>query len=73
VIEEVAGDEQQVDLVRDRAIDDALEDVATALAIRGLLVGSSADVTVEVDVGRVEHAQGSSRGHGGQHATSRMG
>ena len=71
VVEEVAGDEQQIDLVGERPIDDAPQDAATTLAIRELLLGASPDIAIEVDVGRVKDAEGSAGGHGEQHATFR--
>jgi len=60
VIEEVAGDQQQVDLVGQRPIDDALEDAPAALVMRDSLSGISAAVAVEMDVGGVKHSQESS-------------
>jgi hypothetical protein len=71
--EEVTGDEQQIDLVGQRPIDNALQDVPTALPIRGLLREGSTDVPVEMHVGRMQHAERSARRHGEQHATSREG
>ena len=58
VIEEVAGDQQQIDRIGQRAIDDALEDAPAALAVHHLLMGVSVAVAVEVDVGGVQHSQG---------------
>ena len=71
VIEEVAGDQQQIDLVGQGAVDDALEDAPAALEVRGLLLRPSVAVAVEMDVGGVKHASGVVWwGHGQQHATS---
>jgi hypothetical protein len=60
VIEEVAGDQQQVDLIGQRPIDDALEDAPAALGVRGLLVGIAVAIALEMDVGGVKHSQGPS-------------
>src|SRR2546422_5444299 len=60
VIEEVAGDQQQVDLIGQRPIDDALEDAPAAHVMRGSLSGIAAAVAVEMDVGGVKHSQGPS-------------
>ena len=60
VIEEIAGDQQQVDLVGQGPIDDARPDASAARAMPGLGGGVAAAVAVEVDVGGVQHAQRSS-------------
>ncbi len=60
VIEEVARDQQQVDLIGQRPIDDALEDAPAAHVMRGSLSGIAAAVAVEMDVGGVKHSQGPS-------------
>ncbi len=39
VVEEVAGDQEQIDLVRQGPVDDALEEAPAALLVRGLLAG----------------------------------
>jgi hypothetical protein len=65
VVEEIAGDQQEIDLVDQRAIDDPLEYAPAALLMRGLLSGVSVAVALEVDIGGVQHAYGASRsGHG---------
>jgi hypothetical protein len=65
VIEEVAGDQQQVDPIRQGSIDDALKAAPAPLAMRGVLRRISISVAVEVHVSGVKHSQGSSRrGHG---------
>src|SRR5437660_1441025 len=70
VIEEIAGDQEQVDLVAQRSIDDALERAPFALAVRGLLARVTVAVALEVDIGGVKDSQGPSRrGHDQQHAT----
>src|SRR5262245_23477033 len=58
VIEEVAGDQEQIDLIMERPVDDALEYAPAALAGRGLLPRSPIAVAFEVDVGGVKHSQG---------------
>src|SRR6185436_7350699 len=63
VVEEIAGDEHQIDRVRQRPIDDALQDTTAALAMGGLLLGVTTDVTVEMHVSRVEHPERSARWH----------
>ena len=69
VIEEVAGDQEQIDLIAQRPIDDAPEDAPSALLMRGLLLGVSVAVALEMHVGRVQHSQGASgEGHAEQHA-----
>jgi hypothetical protein len=71
VIEEVAGDQHQVDLVRQRAIDDTPEELPAALVVLGLPTGTAA-VAVQVHVGSVQNAEGSSGwAHDQQHATFR--
>ena len=59
VIEEVAGDQHEIDLVGQGAIDDAPEKLPATLVVLGLPAGT-ATVAVEVDVGRVKDAEGSS-------------
>lgn len=44
VIEEVASDQQQIDLIRQGQIHDALKNAPAALAVRGLLSGTTAAV-----------------------------
>jgi hypothetical protein len=64
VIEQVAGDQQQVHLVLQRPIDDARPHASAVCVMRGLLGGASVAITVEMNVGRVQHAEGASRwGH----------
>ena len=60
VIEEVAGDQQQIDPVGQGAIDDAPEDAPAVLAMRGFMLRMSTAVAVEMHVGGVKHSQGSS-------------
>jgi hypothetical protein len=60
VIEEVARDQQQIDVIGQGPIDNALHDTPAALAMRGLLFGIPVAVAVEVHVGGVKHPQGSS-------------
>jgi hypothetical protein len=60
VIEEVARDQQQINLIRQGPIDDALEDTPTVLGVRCLLSRISVAVAVEMHVGGVKHPQGSS-------------
>jgi hypothetical protein len=59
VIEEVAGNQHQIDLVGQRAIDDAPEDAPAALVV-GRLLGRAAAVAVQVHIGGVKDAEGSS-------------
>jgi hypothetical protein len=60
VIEQIAGDQQEIDLVAQRPIDDPLEDAPAARLMRGLLAGVAISVTLEVDVGGVQYTQGTS-------------
>ncbi len=60
VIEEVAGDQQQIDAIGEGSIDHAPERAAGALVVRRLLPGISVPIAAEVHVGGVEQAQGSS-------------
>ena len=70
VIEEVAGDQEEVDAIRQDPIDDAPERVPVALVVRRALLGIAVSVAAEMHVGRVKHAQGASgRWHGEQYAT----
>jgi hypothetical protein len=57
VIEEVARDHQQIDLVTERSIDDPLEDLSLTLAVRGLLRGIAVAIAVEMDVSGVKDSQ----------------
>ena len=64
VIEEIARDQQQIDPIRQRAIDDAPEDVPATLGVRGLLFWITVAIAGKMDVGGVKHSQGASwRGH----------
>jgi len=58
VVEQVAGDQHQIDVVVQRAIDDALEDTPAPRLMGGLLARVSVAVALEVDVGGVQHSQG---------------
>jgi hypothetical protein len=70
VIEQIAGDQQEVDLIAQRAVDDAPEHAPLALAVRRLLPSVTVAVALEVDVGGVQHSKRPSRrGHAQQHAT----
>ena len=70
VIEEVAGDQHQIDVVRQGSIDHAREGVAIAPVMRRLLLGIAVSVAAEMHVGGVKNAQGASwRRHGEQYAT----
>ena len=71
VIEEVAGDQHQIDVVRQGSIDDAPEGAAMAPVMRRLLLGIAIPIAAEMHVGGVKNAQGSSwRRHDEQYATS---
>jgi hypothetical protein len=61
VIEEVAGDRQEIDALGQRAIDDGAEDAPLAVAMRGLLIGTPVRVAAEMDVGRVKNAKRASQ------------
>jgi len=70
VIEEVAGDQEEVDAIRQDPIDDAPERVPVALVMCGPLLGIATPVAAEMHVSRVKEAQGSSgRWHAEQYAT----
>jgi len=56
VIEEVAGDQEEIDAIRQDPIDDAPERVAVALVMRRPLLGVAIAVAAEMHVGRVKHA-----------------
>ena len=69
MVEEVARDQEQIDPIAQRPIDDALEDAPSALLMRGLLTPVTVAVALEMHVGRVQHSQGASgQGHALQHA-----
>src|SRR5262249_56717595 len=71
VIEQIAGDQHQVDGVRQRAIDDGAESAASAGLVRRLLSSISIAVAAEMHVCGVEDAERSSRcGHAAQYATA---
>src|SRR4030095_13720665 len=61
VIEEVAGEQHQIDLVGQGSIDDAPEELPAALVVRRLL-GRTAAVAVEGDGGGGKDGGGGSRG-----------
>jgi hypothetical protein len=58
VIEEIAGDQHEIGLIAQRAIDDPLEDAPAPGLMRGLLACVSVAVALEMDVGGVQHSQG---------------
>ena len=77
VIEEIAGDQEEIDAIRQDPIDDAPERVPVALVVRRPLLGIAVSVAAEMHVGGVKHAQGrrvggmaSSMPHGAGPATN---
>ena len=60
VIEQIAGDQQEIDLIAQRAIDDAPEHAPFARAVRRLLAGVTIAIAFEMDVGGVQHSKGPS-------------
>jgi hypothetical protein len=60
VIEQVARDQEQIDPICERPIDDAPEDVPVALEMGRLLGGIAVAIAIEMHVGGVKHSQGSS-------------
>ena len=73
VIEEVAGDQQQIGPVCQRPIDDPPKDGPAALGVRSLLGRTAVAVAVQMHVGGVKNTQGSSGGrHAQEHAIFRV-